>query len=140
VASADDATTGTVVSDKVIMTFGSECVDVTEHADGNQAVGNTCADNLEPGADGGRTIELRSSENVVEDNTISGSAGLGVKVAADPGSPVPSANVIRDSTIIIAPYPAISVTPAGGASACGNTIGAGEATVGIPPAVAEAPC
>ncbi len=81
--SADDRSSGNVVRDDTITTYGSECFDVKENAHGNTLAGSTCSANEEPAADSGSDIELRGYSNTVIGNRVGTSAGFGLKVASD---------------------------------------------------------
>ena len=67
----------------LIRTFGSECFNVKENAHGNRFEGNVCSDNAESDEYDGSNIELRGHHNIVRDNEIVGSAGVGVKIKPD---------------------------------------------------------
>ena len=80
--SNDDSSHNTVLGNR-IATYGSECFDVKEHAHDNRLQGNRCLDNIEPLANGGSTIELRGYGNAVIANSVAGSLGYELKIAAD---------------------------------------------------------
>jgi hypothetical protein len=80
---ADDASHDNLVQGNVIHTYGSECLDVKENATRTIFIDNDCADNSEPLSDYGSNIELRSYNNSIVHNRISGSAGYGLKLASD---------------------------------------------------------
>jgi hypothetical protein len=91
----DDAAADNLVSDDTISTFGSECFDVKEHSHDNTMTGDTCEDNTEPASDSGSNVELRGYDNVVADSVIRGSAGLGVKIAADSSTDANGGNSVE---------------------------------------------
>ncbi len=78
-----DGSFNNLVARNVIRTFGSECFNVKENAHGNVFEDNTCSDNTEPVEHSGSNIELRGHDNVVRNNSISGSAGFSVKIASE---------------------------------------------------------
>jgi hypothetical protein len=96
---SDDAAADNLVSDDTISTFGSECFDVKEHSHDNTMTGVTCEDNTEPTTDSGSNVELRGYDNLVSDSVISGSAGLGVKIAADSTADANGGNSIESNQL-----------------------------------------
>jgi hypothetical protein len=95
---ADDDTSNTTVQGNVIHTFGSECLDVKEHAHDNTFVDNVCADNAEPLSYYGSDVELRGYDNSVISNTIGASLGYGLKIASDATSDPQGGNIVKGNT------------------------------------------
>jgi len=79
----NDGSSKNVVARNVIRTYGSECFNVKENAHDNVFEDNTCGDNAETVEDSGSNIELRGFNNIVRNNSISGSAGFSLKIAAE---------------------------------------------------------
>ena len=80
---ANDTSSYNLVSNNIIHTYGSECFNVKENAHHNQFVNNECRYNLEPLEFSGSNVELRGDHNLVENNTISDSAGVNLKLKSD---------------------------------------------------------
>ena len=79
----DDRSSGNVVTDDTITTYGSECFDVKENSYRNIFSDSLCADNTEPSQDQGSNVELRGYANTIDNDRLSTSAGYGLKIAAD---------------------------------------------------------
>jgi len=79
----NDGSSNNIVARNVIRTFGSECFNVKENAHSNVFEGNTCSDNTESVEFSGSNIELRGHDNIVRNNSISNSAGFGLKIASE---------------------------------------------------------
>jgi hypothetical protein len=79
----DDQSSGNVVTDDTITTYGSECFDVKENSYRNVLSNSRCADNTEPSQDQGANVELRGHANTVDNDQLSASAGYGLKITAD---------------------------------------------------------
>ena len=116
----NDTSSGNLVVGNTIRTFGSECFDVKENARANVFQGNTCSDNTESAEFDGSNVELRGQDNVVRDNTITGSAGFGVKIAADDDHD-PSGNVVADNRIADSAVALKVETASVQGRICGNT-------------------
>jgi hypothetical protein len=95
---ADDTTSYNTISHNVINTFGTECLDVKENSHHNAFLYNTCTANTEPLADYGSNVEIRGYNNSVVGNTIRGSLGYGLKLAAD-GAANPQGGNIAQSNV-----------------------------------------
>lgn len=87
------------VSNTIIRTFGTECLDVKESAHDNVFVNNECSGNLEGLDEGGSLIELRGYDNSLTGNRIVGSLGYGVKIRADGDQYDNGGNRVRDNHI-----------------------------------------
>ena len=117
----NDASANNLVTGNVIRTFGSECLNVKENAHGNVFENNTCSDNAETVEFSGSNIELRGYDNVVRNNTITGSTGFGLKIASedkyDKGG-----NVFENNRLTGAPIALEIDTDLPQGRMCGNTI------------------
>lgn len=121
-----DTSSGNVVKDNVIRTFGSECMDVKENAHDNVFEGNRCAANAENVDFEGSNIELRGYANVVRNNTIADSLGYNVKIQNDGGSYDKGGNVVQDNKLSGAAGEAFKVKSSAQQGAmCGNTVAGG---------------
>jgi hypothetical protein len=80
---ANDATSYNTITGNRIETFGSECVDIKEHAHDNVVSSNLCEFNDEPTQFDGSNLEIRGYNNTISNNTISGSRGYGLKLGTD---------------------------------------------------------
>jgi hypothetical protein len=78
-----DGSANNTVARNVIRTFGSECFNVKENAHDNVFSDNTCSDNAETVEFSGSNIELRGYNNTIRNNSISNSAGFGLKIASE---------------------------------------------------------
>ena len=78
-----DNSSNNVMTGNKINTFGSECLDVKENSHDNVFAGNDCGFNIEPAAYYGSNIELRGYHNTIDNNRISQSASIGVKLKSD---------------------------------------------------------
>jgi hypothetical protein len=78
-----DGSANNLVARNVIRTFGSECFNVKENAHDNVFEDNTCSDNAETVEFSGSNIELRGYNNIIRNNSISNSAGFGLKIASE---------------------------------------------------------
>jgi hypothetical protein len=116
-----DGSSNNIVARNLIRTFGSECFNVKENAHGNVFEGNTCSDNTESVEFSGSNIELRGYDNVVRDNSISGSSGFSVKIAAedkyDRGG-----NIIENNRLLRAVIALELDTDLPQGRMCGNTV------------------
>ena len=117
----NDGSAHNMVSGNLIRTFGSECFNVKENAHDNVFADNTCSDNTETVQNSGSNIELRGYNNVVRNNTISGSLGFSLKIAAedkfDRGG-----NTIENNRISGAPIAMEFDTDRPQGRMCGNTV------------------
>lgn len=82
-AADNDTSNHNTVSDNVINTFGSECVDIKENAHDNFVENNQCGYNLEPLIYDGSNLEVRGDHNTIAGNTIHTSAGWNIKLVSD---------------------------------------------------------
>lgn len=137
---ANDTTHGIRVVGNRIHTFGSECVDVKENSYGNLMEANDCSGNTEPTSFNGSLVELRGTLNEVVGNTIAGSLGDGLKIAANSGysSGGNSArgNVLRG----VAGTPVINRSLQAQGSFCGNSVDEQPAVSGTSLGDITAPC
>ena len=118
------------ISNNVIRTFGTECLDVKEAAHDNVFENNQCSDNAETTDDGGSLVELRGYNNIVRGNRISGSLGYGVKIRVDGEQYDNSGNVVRSNQInTTAGAPFFMRTSADQGELCGNTMKRGKADI-----------
>jgi hypothetical protein len=110
------------ISNNVIRTFGTECLDVKEAAHDNVFEDNQCSDNAETVGDGGSLVELRGYDNIVRGNRLSGSLGYGVKIRSDAEQYDKGGNIVRDNRIgDTAGAPFFLRTTADQGDLCGNT-------------------
>lgn len=94
----DDRSSGNVITDDTITTYGSECFDVKENSYRNILSNSLCADNTEPGRDQGSNVELRGYANAVENDELVTSVGYGLKIASDGVAENLGRNTIMEST------------------------------------------
>ncbi|MGZ4618440.1 MAG: DUF1565 domain-containing protein [Frankiaceae bacterium] len=121
---ANDTSSGNVVRNTVISTFGSECFDVKENAHNNSLLDSTCEHANEPVDNMGSAVELRGYANVVRGNVISDSRGFGVKLSVDGTRYDKGSNVIeRNSFNALAAAGIYKASLAAERSVCGNTFG-----------------
>jgi hypothetical protein len=119
----NDTSSSNVVALNVIRTLGSECFNVKENAHDNVFALNSCSGNTEPAAPfQGSNVELRGHSNIVRDNKIFSSAGVGVKIKPDTAEFDKGGNVVVDNEIYDAPYAMqfASLVPPG--KMCGNVV------------------
>jgi hypothetical protein len=118
------------ISNNIIRTFGTECLDVKEAAHDNVFENNECSDNAETTDDGGSLVELRGHHNVVRDNRIFESLGYGVKIRVDGEQYDNSGNVVRSNQIDkTAGAPFFMRTSAKQGELCGNEFRGGKADI-----------
>jgi hypothetical protein len=123
-----------------IHTFGSECVDVKENSYANLIEGNDCSGNTEPTAFNGSLVELRGTANEVVGNTIAGSSGDGVKIAANSGYSS-AGNSARGNVLrAVAGAPVINRSLQAQGTFCGNTVDEQPAVSGASLGDITAPC
>jgi hypothetical protein len=91
---ADDNTGDNLITNNVINTYGSECLDVKENSHDNTFRNNTCGYNDEPLMYHGSNIEIRGYRNTLTNNTIVGSMGYGLKLASDSAAYAQGGNVV----------------------------------------------
>ncbi len=121
----NDTSSGNVVRNTLISTFGSECFDVKENAHDNSLLDSTCMNANEPIDNMGSAVELRGYANVVRGDTISDSSGFGVKLAVDGARYDKGSNVIERNTFsTVAAAGIYKGSSAAERSICGNTFGA----------------
>jgi hypothetical protein len=116
----NDTSSANLVVHNVIRTLGSECFNVKENAHDNVFALNNCSGNTEPVEFQGSNVELRGHSNIVRDNKIFSSAGVGVKIKPDSAEYDKGGNSVVDNEISDAPYALqfASLVPAG--KMCGN--------------------
>ena len=122
----DDASAHNIVKNDTISTYGSECVDVKENANHNTLSNSECSQNTEPLADAGSNVELRGYANTIESNSISPSAGYGIKISSDIAKEDLGRNRIISNTFADLAAGALddrSVAPSG--QTCGNVVSGG---------------
>jgi Protein of unknown function (DUF1565) len=127
VNSRDDQSSGNLVANDTITTYGTECFDVKENAHSNTLTDSRCMDNTEPSRYQGSNVELRGYANTVSGNQVSTSLGYGLKIASDTRAEDLNRNIITDNTFASQPAGALhdrSRAPAG--QVCGNAVGAGS--------------
>jgi hypothetical protein len=95
----NDSSSDNVISNNVIRTFGSECLNVKENAHDNLFENNVCSDNAESTDFDGSNIELRGFKNIVRGNVISDSAGYGVKIQSDEKEYDKGGNAVENNRI-----------------------------------------
>ncbi len=105
--SADDATSYNVITGNHIETFGSECVDIKEHAHDNLIADNLCEFNDEPTAFDGSNLEIRGYNNTITGNVLSSSRGYGLKLGTDSTAYNGHGNVITANSFSADASPAI---------------------------------
>ena len=144
----DDQSSGNIVTDDTITTYGSECFDIKENAFRNTLSNSWCADNTEPGKYQGSDVELRGYANTVDNDQLSTSVGYGVKIASDTAAQDLGHNNIIGSTFSDEAAGALSdESGAPPGRACGNVVVAGndpgdfpEHSAWLSPCPAAAPC
>jgi Protein of unknown function (DUF1565)/Right handed beta helix region len=95
----NDASSGNQVTGNIIRTFGSECFNVKENAHDNVFENNQCFGNTESAEFDGSNIELRGHNNIVRNNTISGSEGVAIKIKSDSAQYDKGGNVVEGNQI-----------------------------------------
>lgn len=118
---ANDTSSYNIVSNNIIHTYGSECFNIKENAHDNQFVDNECRYNLEPLEFSGSNVELRGDHNLVENNTISDSIGVNVKLKSDAPIYDKGGNIIRLNKLTNAQGNSIQ-NEASKTEFCGNTV------------------
>ncbi|MBL8158848.1 DUF1565 domain-containing protein [Candidatus Saccharibacteria bacterium] len=95
----NDSSSGNVISNTTIRTFGSECFNVKENAHSNVMTGSVCMYNDEPSASfAGSNIEFRGHNNRVENTIIEGSRGYNVKLRSDTADDDLGGNSVKNSS------------------------------------------
>jgi chitodextrinase len=120
---ANDTSSGNVVRDSTIRTFGSECFNVKENAHHNVIENSECSDNDEPLASyRGSNIEFRGHHNLIRNTRVSNSRSWNVKLVSDSASYNIGGNSIELSTFSGGTEAAIhNEQPTTDSSFCGNT-------------------
>jgi Protein of unknown function (DUF1565)/Right handed beta helix region len=95
----NDASSGNQVTGNIIRTFGSECFNVKENAHDNVFENNQCFGNTESAEFDGSNIELRGHNNIVRNNTISGSEGVAIKIKSDSEEYDKGGNIVEGNQI-----------------------------------------
>jgi Right handed beta helix region len=95
----NDGSSNNIISNNIIRTFGSECLNVKENAHDNVFEGNTCSDNAEAIDFEGSNVELRGHGNIVRGNVISDSAGYSVKIQSDEDQYDKGGNAVQNNRI-----------------------------------------
>ncbi len=124
--SQDDASANNTVKNDTISTYGSECFDVKENANHNTLSDSECSQNTEPVKDYGSDVELRGYANTIEGDSISASAGYGIKISSDTAKEDLGRNSIISNTFSGLTAGALddkSVAPSG--QMCGNVVSGG---------------
>ena len=123
----DDQSSGNVVTDDTITTYGSECFDVKENSYGNALSNSKCADNVEPSQDQGSNVELRGYANTVDNDQLSASVGCGLKITADSSAEDLGRNNVMANTFSGQAAGALYDKSAGPPGrVCGNVVVAGD--------------
>jgi hypothetical protein len=126
----NDDSSHNVIRDNLIVTNGSECLDVKENAHDNTFTGNDCRNNDEPLSFGGSNIELRGYRNSITYNTLTGSRGSAVKLKSDSARYAIGGNIVRDNKFSGGVGPTIVNGQAeSGSLLCGNKANAKAATI-----------
>ena len=123
----DDASSGNVVKNNIIRTFGSECLDVKENAHDNVFEQNRCSANAETAEFEGSNVELRGYANILRDNEIADSLGYNIKIQTDGGQYDKGGNVVENNRLSGAvgeTFKIKSSAPQG--TFCGNTVAGGK--------------
>ncbi|MDT7579374.1 MAG: hypothetical protein QOK35_638, partial [Pseudonocardiales bacterium] len=118
---ANDASTGIVVRDSTINTFGSECFEVKENAHDNRLENTDCGWNDEPSSFQGSNVELRGDHNTVLGNRLSNSRSWNLKLASDSAVYDRGGNAVRGNTFSGAATSAIINRQTGSGPFCGNS-------------------
>jgi hypothetical protein len=95
----NDGSSENTISNNVIRTFGSECLNVKENAHDNVFEGNVCSDNVESSDFDGSNIELRGFSNIVRNNVVRDSAGYGIKIQSDEDEYDKGGNALENNRI-----------------------------------------
>ena len=121
-----DTSSGNLVTNNIIRTFGSECLDVKENAHDNVFEGNRCSGNTENVDFEGSNVELRGYANVVRNNDIADSLGYNVKIQTDGGEYDKGRNSVEGNRLSGAAAEAFKVkSSAEQGTMCGNTVAGG---------------
>jgi hypothetical protein len=136
----NDASSGNQVTGNIIRTFGSECFNVKENAHDNVFENNQCFGNTESAEFDGSNIELRGHNNVVRNNTITGSEGVAIKIKSDSAEYDKGGNVVEGNRISDVAAEAFQIeSDVRQGQMCGNEVQA--ATLGEDaPQTVEQPC
>ncbi len=126
----NDGSSDNVITNNVIRTFGSECLNVKENAHDNLFEGNECSDNAESADFDGSNVELRGHNNAVRGNVISDSAGYGVKIQSDEEEYDLGGNTVQNNRITgTAAEPLKIKTVSAPGPICGNVVAAEDEVV-----------
>jgi hypothetical protein len=131
----NDPSSGNRITGNIIRTFGSECFNVKENAHDNVFEDNVCFGNAEPAEYDGSNVELRGHNNIIRNNTISGSEGVAIKLQSDSDEYDKGGNVVEGNKISEVGAGAFLIeTKAQQGPMCGNEVqgGLGEgASAGV---------
>ena len=130
------------VRNNLIVTDGSECLDLKEGSHDNAFIGNDCRNNDEPLSFDGSNLEIRGYDNIITDNSISGSHGSGLKIKSDSSLNPQGGNIVQRNAFSNSVGPAIingQNRPQG--LFCGNRFAVGAPIYTVPgQEPANAPC
>jgi hypothetical protein len=136
----NDASSGNQVTGNIIRTFGSECFNVKENAHDNVFENNQCFGNTESAEFDGSNIELRGHNNIVRNNTITGSEGVAIKIKSDSAEYDKGGNIVEGNQISDVAAEAFQIeSDARQGQMCGNEVQAASLGEDTPQSV-EQPC
>jgi hypothetical protein len=136
----NDQSSGNRVTGNIIRPFGSECFNVKENAHDNVFENNQCFGNAESGEFDGSSIELRGHNNIVRNNTISGSEGVAIKIKSDSREYDKGGNVVEGNKISGVAEEAFQIeSDARQGQMCGNDVQAASLGEDAPASVTQ-PC
>jgi len=119
----NDSSSNNTITNNLIRTFGSECLNVKENAHDNLFEGNVCSDNAESIDFDGSNVELRGFQNIVRGNVISDSAGYNVKIQSDEDEYDKGGNSIENNRISAAAAEPLKIkSSAVQGQICGNVL------------------
>jgi hypothetical protein len=136
----NDTSSGNTVTGNIIRTFGSECFNIKENAHDNVFENNQCFGNAESAEFDGSNIELRGHNNIVRNNTISGSEGVAIKIKSDGDEYDKGGNVVEGNKISDVAEGAFQIeSDARQGQMCGNELQGTSLGEDAPASVAQ-PC